>query len=203
MDSMLFLKKQSVMPPAGNRLIKADDYGQMIAANEILDAVHEKATETMAQAREIFESKKKQGYEDGLEEGRMEHLEKIMDTSMKAIDYFESMEKSIAALVTQCLEKILGEMDNDDLILRVVRSGLAIARNEQRVVVRVCPADLKAVQGANSILLQAYPGISVLDITEDPRLKRGACIVESELGVVDASLETQVAAVKRAIAKRI
>ena len=203
MDSMLFMKKQSVLPPAGRRLIKADDYGRMIEANKILEAAHEKAAETLAQAREIYESKKRQGYEDGLEEGRMEHLEKIMDTSMKAIDYFESMEKSIAALVTQCLEKVVGEMDNDVLILRIVRSGLAIARNEQRVVVRVCPEELKAVQDANSALLEAHPGISVLDIIEDPRLKRGACIVESELGVVDASLTTQITAIKRAIAKRI
>ena len=122
---------------------------------------------------------------------------------MKAIDYFESMEKSLAGLVTQCLEKVIGEMDDQDLILKIVRSGLAIARNEQRVVVRVCPEELKVVQEANANLLQAFPGISILDITADPRLKRGACLVESELGVVDASLDTQLTAIKRAIAKRI
>lgn len=203
MDSMLFLKRQRVLPPAGKHILKADEYGQLIKANEILDAAHQKASETIAQACEIYESRKKQGYEDGLEEGRLEHLEKIMHTSMKAIDYFESMEKSIANLVTQCLEKVVGEMDNQELILRIVRSGLAIARNEQRVVVRVCPDELKAVQDANATLLQAYPGISILDITADPRLKRGACLVESELGVVDASLDTQLSAIKRAIAKRI
>lgn len=203
MDPMLFLKKQRVTPPAGKSLLKAKDYGQLIKANEILDQAHQKASETIAQAYEIYGAKKKQGYEDGLEEGRLEHLEKIMDTSMKAIDYFESMEKSIAGLVTQCLEKVVGEMDDEELILRIVRSGLAIARNEQRVVVRVCPDELKAVQQATSRLLQAYPGINILDITADSRLTRGACLVESELGVVDASLDTQLEAIKRAIAKRI
>ena len=80
MDSMLFLKKQQVLPPAGKRLLKADEYGQLIKANEILDQAHKKATETISRAYEIYEAKKKQGYEDGLEKGRLEHIEKIMDT---------------------------------------------------------------------------------------------------------------------------
>ncbi|MBI9092611.1 MAG: HrpE/YscL family type III secretion apparatus protein [Desulfobacterium sp.] len=203
MDPMLFLKKQRVTPPAGKRLLKENEYGQLIKANDILEQAHQKASETVAQAYEIYEAKKKQGYEDGLEEGRLEYAEKIMDTTMKTIDYFGSMEKAIAGLVTQCLEKVVGEMDDKELILRIVKSGLAIARNEKRVVVRVCADDLKAIQDATSQLLQVYPGINVLDITADSRLTRGACLVESELGVVDASLDTQIEAIKRAIAKRI
>ena len=203
MDTMLFLKKQGVTPPAGRSVLKENEYGQLIKANEILDQAHQKASEIIAQAYEIHEAMKKQGYEDGLEEGRLEHAEKIMDTAMKAIDYFESMEKSIAGLVTRCLEKVIGEIDDEELILRIVRSGLAIARNEKRVAVRVSVDDLEAVKDATSRLLQAYPGISVLDITADSRLSRGACLLESELGVVDASLNTQLEAIKRAIAKRI
>lgn len=203
MDPMLFLKKQCATPPAGKRILKKDEYGQLIRANEILDKAEQKASETIAQALEIYEARKQQGYQNGLEEGRLEHAEKIMDTTMETIKYFESMEKSIAGLVTQCLERVIGEIDNEDLILRVVRSGLAVARNEKRVVVRVCEDDLQAVKDATSSLLQTYAGISILDITADSRLTKGACIIESELGVVDASIDTQLEAIKRAIDKRI
>ena len=70
-------------------------------------------------------------------------------------------------------------------------------------MVRVCEDDLDAVQNSLSSLLQTYPGISFLDIAADSRLKRGACLIESELGVVDSSLDTQLEAIKRAILKRI
>ncbi|MBF0201779.1 MAG: HrpE/YscL family type III secretion apparatus protein [Desulfamplus sp.] len=203
MDSLFFLKNQRVVPSAGIHVLKEREYGYLIEANRILEEAHMKASETIAQAHEIYEAQKKQGYEDGLEEGRLQHAEKIMDTAMETVNYFESMEKSIASLVIQCLEKVIGEMDDHDLILRVVRSGLAVARNEKRVVVRVSPEDLKELQEAVSNLLQTYPGISVLDITADGRLTKGACIIESELGVVDASVTTQIEAIKRAIAKRI
>ncbi|MCG8566391.1 MAG: HrpE/YscL family type III secretion apparatus protein [Desulfobacterales bacterium] len=197
------MKKQSLTPPAGQRILKQADYGRLIEADAILEEARKTASETLAQAMEIYEARKKQGYEDGLEEGRMQHAEKIMDTAMEAINYFESMEKSIAGLVTQCLEKVLGEMDQEELILRIVKNGLAVARNEKKVVVRVCDTDLKRVNDAVSTMLQTYPGISVLDISADARLTPGACIIESELGVVDASLDTQLTAIKRAIARRI
>jgi type III secretion protein L len=109
----------------------------------------------------------------------------------------------VAGLVIQCLEKVIGEMDDQDLILRIVRSGLAVTRNEHRVMVRVCDAELEWVKDAVSRLLQSHPGINALDIVADSRLKKGACIIESELGVVDASLDTQLEALRRAIAKRI
>lgn len=203
METLLFLKKRQITLSAEKNYLKASEYGTLIEANRILEEARQKASKTIAQAYEIYEAQKKRGYEDGLEEGRLQHAEKIMDTAMESINYFESMEKSIAGLVIQCLEKVIGEMEDHDLILKIVKSALAVARNEKRVVVRVSHDELDAVQSAVSQLLQTYPGISILDISADSRLKKGACLIESELGVVDASVETQLEAIKRAIAKRI
>ena len=37
-----------------------------------------------------------------------------------------------------------------------------------------------------------------VDVVADPRLAPGACIVESEIGLVEASLERQLAALRQA-----
>lgn len=204
MEPVFFLKHKSlVAPPPGTKVIKRQEYGQMSQANQILEQARQKAAQTIAQANEVYEARKQQGYEDGLEEGRMAHSEKIMDTALQSIAYLETTEKSVAGLVIQCLEKVIGEIDDDELILRIVRSGLVVARNENQVRVRVCEQDLPAVKNKLDTLLQAYPSIRVLDIMPDRRLKKGACIVESELGVVDAGIDTQIEAIRRAIAKRI
>ena len=42
-----------------------------------------------------------------------------------------------------------------------------------------------------------------LDVVPDARLERGACLLESELGVVDASLETQLKALENALRSKI
>ena len=53
-------------------------------------------------------------------------------------------------------------------------------------------------------MLASVPGsASFLDVVPDARLERGACLLESELGVVDASLETQLKALEGALRSKI
>ena len=44
---------------------------------------------------------------------------------------------------------------------------------------------------------------SYLNVVADPRLKRDSCILESDLGVIDASLGTQLKALERAFSAKI
>ena len=46
-------------------------------------------------------------------------------------------------------------------------------------------------------------GSSFLNVIMDPRLSPGSCILESELGVLDASLETQLKALSRAFNAKV
>ena len=49
----------------------------------------------------------------------------------------------------------------------------------------------------------AYPTVESFDVVEDPRLKGASCILETEAGVADASVETQLAAIERSLKKHI
>ena len=72
------------------------------------------------------------------------------------------------------------------------------------MLIRVCPADEPAVREALAAMIASAPGgVSFLDVSADPRMKPGDCILESELGVVDAGLETQLRALENALAGKI
>ena len=45
--------------------------------------------------------------------------------------------------------------------------------------------------------------IRLLDVVADSRLKKGDCLLESEMGVVDAGLDTQMGALRRVMEKRM
>ncbi|WP_461211047.1 HrpE/YscL family type III secretion apparatus protein [Desulfocurvus sp. DL9XJH121] len=203
MGAMFQLKKQAFEPAPGTKVIKAEDFARMVEANDLLEEARKLHEKMVAEAHEIYESQKSRGYEEGLEEGRMEHAAKVFEVASKSLDFFEKLEKSVVRIVSDSLEKVLGELDQDELILRVVKSGLAIARNERRVVVRVCPEQHETVEAATSELLRHFAAIRLLDVVADPRLKMGDCLVESEMGVVDAGLDTQMAALKRVMENRI
>ena len=106
--------------------------------------------------------------------------------------------------MTSAVRKIIGELDDRECTVRVVRNALNAVRSQQRVLIRVSPDDKDAVRTSLAAMISSAPnGATFLDVTADPRMKPGDCILECELGVVDASLETQLKAIEHALLGKI
>ena len=204
MGAVFRLTGNTVMPAPGVRVLRAADYARLVEANDVLAAARERAAAMAAEAEKAYEERRQAGYEDGLMEGRMEQAEKMMETAMQAVEYIENIEETLVKVVTSAVRKIIGELDERERIVRVVRTALVSVRSQQKVLIRVCPADEPAVREALAAMIASAPGgVSFLDVSADPRMKPGDCILESELGVVDAGLETQLRALENALAGKI
>jgi hypothetical protein len=90
-------------------------------------------------------------------------------------------------LVMQAVQRVIGELAERDRVVAVVKGALAVVRNQKQVTLRVAPPQLPLVQAALNELLAAYPGIGYLDVVADARLEADACILDSEIGIVEAS----------------
>ncbi len=204
MGTLFRLTGDSVCPSAGTRVLKAEDAAALLEANALLDAARERVADMERKAREAYERRREEGYRDGQEEGRLEHAEKVLETVLSSVEYIEGIEATLVNVVTAAVRKVIGEIDENERIVRIVRNALVTVRNQQRVTIRVAPADEKAVSAALASMLASVPGsASFLDVVPDARLERGACLLESELGVVDASLETQLKALENAFRSKI
>lgn len=204
MGTMFRLNADSLSPTPGTRVLKAHEMSVLLEATALLDSAKERAAEIEARALKDAEKRKQEGYEQGLMQGRMEQTEKMMETTLQAVEYIEGMEEKLVQVVSTAVRKIIGELDDRERIVRVVRTGLNMVRNQQKVLIRVAPSDEDAVRDSLKVMLQKAPGsVSVMDVSADPRIAPGGCILESELGVVDASLETQLKALEHALNDRI
>lgn len=204
MGTVFRLMGDTIAPNPGTRLLRAEEYSRLIEAGELLAAARDRAEAIRAEAEEAYEARRREGYDDGVMEGRMEQAEKMMETAMQAVEYIENIEETLVGVVTSAVRKIIGELDEKERIVRVVRTALVAVRSQQKVLIRVCPADEAAVRDALSAMIASAPGgVSFLDVSADPRMKPGDCILESELGVVDAGLETQLKALENALSSKI
>ena len=196
MGSLFRLTGDTVTPSAGTRVLKASEAAVLLEANAVLDAARERVADMERKAGEAYERRREEGYRDGVEEGRLEHAEKVMETVLSSVEYIEGIEATLVNVVAVAVRKVIGEIDENERIVRIVRNAL--------VTIRVAPADEKAVrEGLASMLASVPGGASFLDVVPDARLERGACLLESELGVVDASLETQLKALENALRSKI
>ncbi|KUK13722.1 MAG: Flagellar assembly protein FliH/Type III secretion system HrpE [bacterium 42_11] len=151
--------------------------------------------------KEGYEKGFSEGYSAGLKEGKAQYEEQInllkgvLEEIKKAKEkLIEEIEPEIVEIIKIVLRKIIlkeAEIDRD-LVLRVIKAAIKRLEERGRIVVRVNPDDLPKVVERREEFFKDIEGLKELEIVEDPRVDRGGCIVEGDLGVVDARIRAQI-----------
>lgn len=105
-------------------------------------------------------------------------------------------------LAVKMAERIVGltAMKDPAALAHIAGEALAAARARSGVVLlRVHPDDLTALQSARPALAARLAAAVELRLVADPAVGRTGCIVETPAGRLDARLETQLAALERAV----
>ena len=191
------MKKTAIAPET--RVLKACDYQVFEQAQQVLTDAEQKAREIVLSAEQEYEIQKALGHQQGLDNANQELAEQMMDTVGRTVDYFAQVEQRVAEVVMTSVRKILGEFDDQELTSQVVRNALNVVRSQQQVTLRVSPAQEQNVRQRLAEIMQGYSGIGYVEVVADHRLEVGGCVLETEVGVVDASLSVQLQALENAL----
>lgn len=195
----LLIEPVGLKLPFGKKIIKSTEYKAYISAHEIIERAHEKAAIIEAEAKQAYQDEKKRGYDDGLRNGNDAIAEKMMDTISDTINYFETVEVKIVDVVLVALRKILSDFDQVDIVKRVVKAALQIARNQKHVTVKVHPELKEPLQKHFAEIASAAPSVNFIEIEADVRVPRDGCIIDSDMGIIDASLQKQIGVLEKAL----
>jgi type III secretion protein L len=181
-----------------NKVLKASDYLAYSNAQELICAAEVKAQEIVSAAEDVYAAEKEKGYQDGIQAGKAQLSQQITETAVKVGDYLREIEKDLVNIIINAMRKIIGEFDDEVLTAKVVHNALQLFQNQQPLTLRVAPALQQALAKKRDTDFQAIPCLNVI---ADPGLAPGTCILESEIGSVDASIETQLKAIESALMK--
>src|SRR5690606_38209027 len=154
-------------------------------------------------AQAAFDAERERGYAEGREAALLDQAEKMIETVGRTVDYFANVESEMVELVMQSVRRVVDGFDSRETVMAAVRNALAVVRNQKHMTFRLHPDEVDVVKARVNELLAAYPGVGYLDIMADARLVRGACILESEIGMVEASLDGQIEALRRAFQRTL
>lgn len=183
------------------KVLRAEEVHALHTAQEAIALAHAQAEQIVQQSHDIYESERQRGYEEGLEMARLEQAEHMIENVARTVDYFGKVEEKMVELVMNSVQKILEGFDARERVFMTVRSVLAVVRNQKQLILRLSPSIVDVVKGRMNELLADYPGIGYIDVVSDSRLVGDACILESEIGVVEASVEGQLVALRTAFQK--
>jgi type III secretion protein L len=184
--------------PAGTVVVRAAELAAWHDASSAVAHALAQAQDILGSAEAALEAEKQRGHADGLEQARMEHAEQMIVSVASTIDYFNKVEGRMVDLVMQAVQKIIHDFDDNERVLITVKNVLSVVRNQKQLTLKLNPQEVEAVKARVNDLLAAYPGIGYIDIVSDHRLASGACLLESEIGLVEASMDSQLAALRSA-----
>ena len=160
--------------------------------------------QAQAEAERIMQEAYEEGMRQGLEAGRAQfeqsvaHAATAVEQAAQEVQrayraFLESLEPQVVTLAHSIATRILqreAQMDRE-LVVRTVRSALELMSDRARVTVRMNPTDHQALREHRPELLEAFEGITQIDLIPDSQIGLGGCVAESDTLVVDATLHAQ------------
>lgn len=201
---MLLVNKQDFVLQSDRRVVKAADVATVRTAAEIIAAAEADAARIREEAKAEFEAEKKRGYEKGLSDGKTEIAMLKLEQVDQSVAFMESVEGKMADVVMKALKSFVVEVGDREMVVQIVRKTMnAVIRTQRQVTLKVAPEMVDTVRARVAEFRAAYPTVETFDVVEDPRLKGPACILETEAGVADASVDVQLAAIEKSLKRHI
>lgn len=198
MSNVIKIKQLETGLKSGERIIKAKDYADFVKVKVLVrDMEHEKKKSELDSTQALLKAVKS-GVKQGEEESNRLLSEQMLQASSAAVEQLAKAEKDLASVVINAVRKIIDDYDDDVLALAMVKSGLKLVCKSQRVTVRVNPEKMDMLMQG---LMSLDHNIDFLEIMPDTNLSVGDCVLESDIGIVRASVEEQLAHIENAIKK--
>lgn len=185
-------------------LLEIGPYLLLLAAGEKAQAITAQAG---AEADGVREQAKREGSEQGREEAKQEILPSLVafrDAGQALIVFEEQLVSRSAPWITrlalEIAEKVIGHSldENPQIVASVLERAKHEVAEAKQLRIWLHPADhtLLCELRPDLIAVGAAPGRQI-EIVASEEIGRGGCRLETEMGLVDATLPTQIEEIRR------
>ena len=177
-------------------------------AERIIEEARLQAEQIIADANKnadaAFEEAKQNGYYEGNEKAQEEmnikqaQLEVKFDNKRKELEQEynnlkESIEPELVEVITDVFRKVTGVVaeDNQEIILHLINDVMHNADGSRDYVIKVSPDDYKFLVNNQGKIYCAMSREVNIDIVEDATLERNQCMIETNTGIFNCSLDIE------------
>jgi type III secretion protein L len=184
------------------RILRAAEARAWQDGHAFLDEARRDAQQLRDAARRAYAAEYAQGYEDGKARGDADAARLVSETAVKVDRYLGGLEAEIINLALDVVRRVLGEFDASMLVAKAAAQAVTEIRRAKYLKVRLHPASVNRVRDElNAVLRESELGMAV-EIDADDTLATGACILSTDIAVIDASIEAQLDAIAAAISSK-
>ncbi len=185
-----------------NRIIKAPDVAAWINAEKLMSTVYEEKQKLDYESAIEYKKQLDLAFKSGLANGEKEASERICAITLETQIYLEKLAGELAIIAANGVEKVIGESADEEVTYQIIKKSLVELAGQKRITLKVSPENKKYIESKIETLLAQYVDVKLFVVEALPHLARkNGCILECELGSVDALLETQLEAIANSLTR--
>jgi type III secretion protein L len=192
-----------VHPAEDEKVIPAEEFSTLMEALEILERAKEDAEHYKKKIEEECVQLKEKAHQEGFAEGLQKFNEHLIHFDRQIRLLRIDLQKQILPLALKAAKKIVGEQLNlnPETIVEIVIQTLAPITQNHRFTIYVNKADKEILEAQKPKIKSILEHVQVLTIQERNDVSQGGCIIETESGIINASIENQWRALESAFEK--
>jgi flagellar assembly protein FliH len=161
---------------------------------------------------EIEHEAYKKGYEAGREEGYKEgqaevmrlidRLGTIISTAVDIRDdIIRASEKLMTDMILMIARKVIKDeiVERREVVINNIKEAIMRIKDRDRIDIRVNFADLDMTTAHKDELIRMMESLKKVNIYEDSRVDRGGCIIDTDVGSIDARISSQLDTIEESI----
>ncbi|MGF6768165.1 type III secretion protein L [Paraburkholderia sp. GAS199] len=175
-------------------------------AARIVDAGHQQAASIAEAAQREYDTASELGYRDGCDRALADWMERLADVANAQNQLQVRMRERLAQIVASAVEQIVRTERHEALFERALGTVDRIVEGATYLRVAVHPDDHGEAKATFDRLASRWRELGQpipLSVIADKRLDPGSCVCESDFGTVDASLDTQLRAMRSAVSRAL
>jgi flagellar assembly protein FliH len=103
------------------------------------------------------------------------------------------VEPKAAGIIADLIQKMTGILvdEKKEVILYLIEKAMKNKDKSNEYTVKVSKEDYETVMSGRELLLEAIGRDTVLNVSEDSSLKKNQCFIETDLRIINCSLDVQ------------
>lgn len=158
-----------------------------------------------AEAVSIREAAKQEGYQEGINQVSKD-IEELREKLEEFYNYkdevYEKVSDCIMEIAVEIAKKIINkevEQDRETTISVIKGAVEEINKTENKITLKVMPKDVEIVRDRVPEIFEGNYFEAKISVIPDATIKEGGVIIETSNGLIDASIETQMAIIEKAL----
>ncbi len=192
-----------IHPAADDKVISSEEFSTLVSAEEVLTKAKEDAEIYKKEVEKECQALREKAKEEGFAEGLAQFNEHLLAFEKNLRHLRLEMQKQILPLALKAAKKIVNkELETaPETIVEIVIAALAPISQAARFTIYVNKADKDALEANKSKLKEILEHLQTLSIQERADISPGGCIIETESGIINATIENQWRALEAAFEK--